>query len=123
VNKKHDIRVSVKDNRKEYDRQYRILNKEHIKEYNQFREKKSKESKRKRKQEIIIYKGGKCERCGLSFDGENECVFDFHHPGDKLFMLASYSKSMEELYKEADKCELLCAACHRLLHKNNGYGR
>lgn len=73
------------------------------------------------KKELIIRAGGKCMICGIEFDGECTAIFDFHHqnPHDKKFnvnnsALARYSKS--KITEEAQKCDLLCANCHRLIH-------
>jgi len=67
--------------------------------------------------EIREYKGGKCLICGY-----NKCIdaLDFHHidPSKKEFGFGkkSYSTSMDKLKKEADKCVLVCANCHREIH-------
>ena len=71
------------------------------------------------KHQLIVYKGGKCERCGY-----NKCegALQFHHknPSEKSFSLSNVNISkdldMEKLYKEVDKCELLCANCHAEEH-------
>lgn len=71
------------------------------------------------KHQLIIYKGGKCEKCGY-----NKCegALQFHHknPHEKEFTLSQINLSkklnMEQLYKEIDKCELLCANCHAEEH-------
>lgn len=72
------------------------------------------------KHQLILYKGGKCERCGY-----NKCegALQFHHrnPKEKEFTLSavnlsSKNLSMEDLYAEVDKCELLCANCHSEEH-------
>lgn len=79
-------------------------NYEHIKEY------------RKRvKQELVKYKGGKCQVCG--YDKCNEAL-DFHHldPKEKDFSLSGQHKPIELLKKEVDKCVLLCCRCHREVH-------
>ncbi len=74
-----------------------------------------------RKKRAIEYKGGKCEHCLEILPPE---CFDFHHidketkhkdPG--LMM----SHSDESLFKELDKCILLCANCHRTEHFSNEY--
>lgn len=70
----------------------------------------------KRKQEWVEYKGGKCCKCGY-----NKCLsaLEFHHinPNDKLFTFSDKKsvskKTDEELRLELDKCDLLCANCHR----------
>ncbi len=75
------------------------------------------ERRRKLKKMLIDYKGGKCQLCGfVGYEG----VFDFHHKGDspKSFGIAAggFSRSLESLMKEADKCVLICANCHREVH-------
>ena len=77
-----------------------------------------KEARHRRKVELIIYKGGVCEICNLAYEeGENASVFDFHHLKNKIFNISGnvLEYSMKVLKKEADKCELLCANCHRLV--------
>ena len=74
--------------------------------------------KRKRfKKELIEYKGGKCEICGYD---KCQSALEFHHLDEKQkkFSISetAFSKSMEELKKEADKCILVCANCHREIH-------
>lgn len=77
---------------------------------------KSRERRNARKQRAIAYKGGHCAACGGVF---HTAAFDFHHldPKEKdidpgLLMGASD----EVLFKELDKCILLCSNCHRELH-------
>ena len=69
-----------------------------------------------RKLQAIEYKGGKCIKCGY-----NKChgALDFHHrdPKTKKYVwrklrLHTWSTIIEEL----DKCDLLCANCHREIH-------
>lgn len=56
--------------------------------------------------------------CGCCICGESEpCCLDFHHLRDKEFELAKAPDvSKERLYKELEKCIVLCANCHRKLH-------
>ena len=63
----------------------------------------------------INYKGGKCQRCGY-----DRCIaaLEFHHrnPEDKKRGVDSRALSnckWETAKKELDKCDLLCANCHR----------
>lgn len=69
----------------------------------------------KNKQAIIDYKGGRCEGCG--WEG-HYAAFDFHHrdPSQKDYEVSKTNKGWEQLTAEADKCALLCARCHRLVH-------
>lgn len=76
-----------------------------------------------RKIECVLYKGGKCERCGY-----NKCLsaLEFHHidPNEKDFSISTSDRtSFDFLKPELDKCMLLCSNCHREIHeeiKNNG---
>lgn len=72
------------------------------------------------KAQLVKYKGGKCNRCGY-----NKCIgaLQFHHIDEtkKDFEIADYSCAkylhLDELYKEVDKCILLCANCHAEEHE------
>ena len=69
------------------------------------------------KKEVVKRFGGKCQRCGY-----NKCIgaLQFHHkdPSIKDFGLAKsgITHSWEDYWKEAQKCELLCANCHAEQH-------
>ena len=71
------------------------------------------------KHKLIVYKGGKCEKCGY-----NKCegALQFHHrnPSEKEFAISevnvSHLISMQDLFNEVDKCDLLCANCHFEIH-------
>lgn len=71
------------------------------------------------KHQLVLYKGGKCEQCGYD---KCEGALQFHHknPLEKEFALSQINLSkeldMDSLYKEVDKCELLCANCHAEKH-------
>jgi len=72
----------------------------------------------KRKMFLIESKGGCCELCGYN---KNLASLEFHHkdPSIKDFQLdlrkLSNSK-MVDLLSEVEKCQLLCANCHRETH-------
>ena len=69
------------------------------------------------KEELVQYKGGKCEICGY-----NKCLgaLDFHHldPNQKDFAISNSNiyKNLDKLKEEIDKCILVCANCHREIH-------
>lgn len=74
--------------------------------------------KRIMKHLLVEYKGGKCIECGYD---KCEGALQFHHldPKDKDFTLSLIKPNtipMEELYREVDKCMLLCANCHVQKH-------
>lgn len=71
------------------------------------------------KHKLIEYKGGKCERCGYD---KCEGALQFHHRdhSQKEFTIAEVNVnnlfSMQDLFNEVDKCDLLCANCHAEEH-------
>jgi hypothetical protein len=72
----------------------------------------------KRKLELIELKGGCCKECGYN---KNIASFEFHHrdPRQKEYQLdvrKLSNTSMIKLMSEVEKCDLLCANCHRELH-------
>ena len=95
-------------------KEWRLNNLEYIKQ-------KQRESKRLRKVKAIEYLGGKCNTCNNSY---HPAIFEFHHldpstkEKDPSKML---SLSWERLSAELDKCLLLCANCHRLIHHEGNY--
>lgn len=79
--------------------------------------KRQKERLRKFKQQCVEYKGGKCKICGYC-----RCLaaLDFHHsdPSQKEFQISHgrFCVFGEKVKLELDKCDLLCANCHRESH-------
>lgn len=68
---------------------------------------------------MVESRGGHCEECGYSVSA---AALEFHHrdPKTKEFTLGSFNGSWEKLVAEADKCDLLCANCHRRRHRYRG---
>lgn len=69
----------------------------------------------------VEYLGGKCVDCGL----KDSCmgVYDFHHrnPSQKSYSIGDLFKGksarqLDDIKPELDKCDLLCANCHRRRH-------
>ena len=72
--------------------------------------------RRKLKERLVDYKGGKCEICGY-----NKCItaLEFHHlnPNEKDFGISTFNTlSFDKCKQEVDKCILVCANCHREIH-------
>ena len=68
------------------------------------------------KLKAIQYKGGKCLDCGFS---GHYAVFEFHHrdPSVKEYAWNKLRKRpLKTILEELDKCDVLCANCHRLRH-------
>lgn len=85
----------------------------HSKDANARRKQRGKE----RRQALIEYMGSKCQHCGHTYP---IVCYDLHHldPANKEFQFnALYERSMPEIYREADKCILLCSNCHRIEHE------
>ena len=71
------------------------------------------------KKRCVDYKGGKCVRCGYT---ESLSGFDFHHRDISIknfeITYAKNHKFDQKVLDELDKCDLLCAICHRRIHAN-----
>jgi hypothetical protein len=95
--------------------------KEHYKKNKQYYIDKASESHRKtieiKRQLIIDAKSKGCSRCGE----KHIACLDFHHLKDKEFGIAKgkFSKGIDTLKKELNKCEVICSNCHRKLHWND----
>lgn len=76
------------------------------------------EYRRKLKVRMIAYKGGSCQICGYD---KHPAALEFHHrnPADKKFKLSGNSLKFEAVRAELDKCDLLCANCHREVEANS----
>lgn len=72
--------------------------------------------RRKLKKMAVEYKGGCCQECGYH---KYISVLEFHHrdPNEKDFGISTKTNSWEIIKNELDKCDMLCANCHRELHE------
>lgn len=73
---------------------------------------------------MINYKGGKCNNCSLKLEETHPNVFEFHHLDRRnkdINFNKIKSRNWEYIKNEIDKCELLCANCHRLAHAYTEY--
>lgn len=71
---------------------------------------------RQRKLMAIEYLGGVCKECDGTF---HPSIFEFHHRNPKekeITPSSAYHWSWKRFQQELDKCDLLCANCHRLIH-------
>jgi hypothetical protein len=57
-----------------------------------------------------------CIRCGI----KDPRVLDFHHKDekDKLFSVGGFRRAVgfDQIQKEVEKCDVVCANCHRIVH-------
>lgn len=81
-------------------------------------------TRKERKKYLVKLLGGRCEKCGYD---KNMAALDFHHtsPFEKDFGIteainAFTKKQFEDLVvpEVLERCELLCANCHRELHSD-----
>ena len=76
--------------------------------------------RRRIKTALVQSFGECCQVCGKKYP---ESVFDFHHlnPSNKSFSLSASNTthSKADCAKEAKKCVLVCANCHRLIEHEN----
>tara|TARA_Y100000310_G_scaffold56232_1_gene51552 strand:+ start:6161 stop:6493 length:333 start_codon:yes stop_codon:yes gene_type:complete len=73
---------------------------------------------------LVLYKGGKCEKC--DYDKKVPAAYAFHHldHSEKEFGIAKgYGKGLKALYKEVNKCKLLCVRCHAEIHDEEDYNQ
>lgn len=69
-----------------------------------------------KKLKAIEYKGGKCAKCNLKY---HYSVYDFHHLDPSIKEMTwnqMKNKSWSKIIAELDKCIILCANCHRIIH-------
>jgi predicted HNH restriction endonuclease len=76
--------------------------------------------RRELKRKCVKHLGGECLHCGLQYTPCNLPIFDFHHrnPDEKEFTIGHglHAETWEKVKAELEKCDLLCANCHRLVH-------
>ena len=101
VKAKHESYLRNKEKIRVRDKQRLVRNQNFVKDY-------------KQRHDIC------CERCGMD---RWECL-DFHHPDrENKFMsineLVKGRYRLEVIQEEIDKCEVICANCHRIEHAGN----
>lgn len=96
-----------KEKQKEAQKQHYLNNK---KDYRN-----STKERRKRNKEYANSMKNNCKKCGI----ENKICLDYHHLSGKIKSVAQLIRdatTIEKLQIEIDKCEVLCANCHRKEH-------
>lgn len=76
--------------------------------------------RKENKQWAIDFLGGVCVVCKQSYP---LVCYDFHHkdPTEKDHLPCRLLQgSRDKLQKEIEKCELVCANCHRIIHHEQG---
>lgn len=101
--------------RNEYARNYY---QSHKKKINPKRQEHNRKYYLENKDAAIKSKGSRCFNCGYEYTGENGAVFDFHHvdEGSREIFGRLVQRSRNAMFKELEKCVMVCANCHRLIH-------
>lgn len=76
-----------------------------------------KESRKKRKEDILYVMGEKCCLCGYN---KAKAALELHHlnPEYKEFAISQcLNRAWNTLHIEIQKCILVCANCHREIHE------
>ena len=72
------------------------------------------------KDKAVREKGGVCNICHQKYPN---AVYDFHHldPNEKDFNLGNKASTVkwDIVKQEIDKCILVCANCHRMIHSGD----
>ena len=82
-------------------------------------QKSNKKCRLNKKIHFIKKMGGECTNCKIKLTENNWPIFDFYHidPSQKEVSWSTLRNwSNDKIEKELNKCTLLCANCHRLLH-------
>ena len=75
---------------------------------------------RERKKLMAKHFGGCCKDCGVSYP---QYVYEFHHTDPKqkdVNPSKALSWSEERMWKELNKCVMLCSNCHKIRHHSLG---
>lgn len=71
---------------------------------------------RDKKREIVNRFGDVCHDCAKSYP---QCVYEFHHldpKGKDVNPSRALTWSEERMWKELNKCIMLCSNCHKIRH-------
>lgn len=106
--------ASCKDCNKQY---YEKRYKTHSHLYKENAKKQRKTLRERNRKFVIGYKEAHpCQKCGES----HPACLDFHHPNDDkeatVSSIARETISIARIRREIDKCQVLCANCHRKEH-------
>lgn len=100
-----------KECQRQYSKEHYAVNKA---KHNKRRVENNKKSRLELREWLDSLKGGPCLDCGGAFPPK---VLEFDHRGDKLFNIsdaASMGWSRNRILQEIEKCDLVCANCHRI---------
>jgi hypothetical protein len=107
--RKSGYSADCKECHKEYNRQWYHKNRKRLIEKERARKRVARDWLREYKSTL------QCQDCG----NNHPLVLDFHHRDEKIYdvsAMASNGNSIQKIMEEIDRCDVLCANCHRVLH-------
>jgi predicted HNH restriction endonuclease len=107
-------------NKKERVREY-FLKRNSDPEWRAEKHKKRTEQRRENKRKAVQHMGSKCAVCFQIFP---DCCYDFHHKDPTQINDVPSSVlhcSWARILAELEKCMMVCANCHRIIHSKDGY--
>ena len=111
--------MPYKDKEKQREYQRKWVNNKYATHTEEIKKQKN-DNRNKKRQWLNDYKAEcGCFMCGI----KNPVVLEMHHkdPSTKretLAYLTSGNWSLDVIKEEAEKCEVVCANCHRIIHHN-----
>ena len=98
----------------EYNKEYYRNHREEKLQWQRENRPRIRENQRRRKQEFVVQKGGRCEKCGYD---RNYAALGFHHPNSRKGNrreLASENPQTDKF--NIDEVILVCRNCHIEIH-------
>ncbi len=107
--------MPYKDSKKQYESQHQY----YLKNKEKYRDNVRRTRKERLKWFSEIRSSLKCKKCGENHPG----ALDFHHINSEekegvIGRMVNEMRSKKKILAEIDKCDVLCANCHRILHWN-----
>jgi len=98
---------------REHEEERKVVNGRCIHCYNSYLREYNRDYSKQRREQCIELLGGKCHDCPI----EDRRVLEFDHVperGLKAFNIAKTTMAWPKILVELDKCDLVCANCHRI---------
>lgn len=124
INETHKKAKQYRDNNPEITQRMRDSGSKWNKSNRNSINKRLQNNRKERKEWFINIKTDfKCSICGRVCNENNFSAFDFHHRNptekDEIVSKIIYVWSQEHILEEIDKCEFVCANCHKIIHETD----